>query len=82
MASAVSVWKGQKKPLCDFLLSQYRNQPVARSDCLMSLTPFFAASTVTVLGLHLTSALKQVLPMIDWYIPSHVLAWLSMTTAV
>ena len=40
MASAVSVWKGQKKPLCDFLLSQYRNQPVARSDCLMSLTPF------------------------------------------
>jgi hypothetical protein len=58
MASALSVWKGQKKPLCDFLLSEYRNQPVARSDCLMSLTPFFAAPTVTVLGLHLASALQ------------------------
>ncbi|KAK9909895.1 hypothetical protein WJX75_009187 [Coccomyxa subellipsoidea] len=31
MASALSVWKGQKKPLCDFLLSEYRNQPVARA---------------------------------------------------
>ncbi|BDA42072.1 probable denticleless protein homolog at N-terminal half [Coccomyxa sp. Obi] len=32
IGSAVSVWQGKRKPLCDFLLSQYRAQQCDRSE--------------------------------------------------
>lgn len=33
--TAVSVWRGRKKPLCEFLLSQYANQRPARCAVLL-----------------------------------------------